>query len=302
MDGGLIVFLFGCLSVLFIVVFFSSFITVQQNTIKILERFGKFHRVLDTGLNIKVPFLDKNVATVTLSLQNLHESVDAVTKDKVVVRIEANLVYAIDRQLVKNFYYDLSDPMTTLRDYVENYMRSHVATKTHEELLSEREEFSIYLIDSLDDILIKWGIKITSFQVINIEFPTEITDAMSKVVASQRLREAAQNEAESQKVKVVKQAEADKEARIMLGEGIAGQRKAIIEGLKNSINDLKSIDGLDPNEVMNLVVVSQYFDTIKDVGSSDNTKVMFMNPSPDGATKLVQDLASAMEASGHKGR
>ncbi len=294
---GAILALIGCSAFIFVVLFFSAIVTVQQNTVKLIERFGKFHKVLDSGLNIIFPILDKQVATVTLALQNLHEQVDAVTKDKVVVKIEANLVYSVDRQLIKEFYYDLSDAMTTLRDYVENYMRSHVATKTHEELLSEREEFSTYLIDSLDDILIKWGIRITSFQVINISFPSEITDAMSKVVASQRLREAAQNEAEANKVKVVKQAEADMESRIMLGEGIAGQRKAIIEGLKNSINDLKSIEGLDPNEVMNLVVISQYFDTIKDVGSSQNTKVMFMNPAPEGASKLVQELASAIEAS-----
>lgn len=295
--GGLLIFSLICGGFFLLALIPSVFKTVQQNTVKIVERFGKFHRVLDTGLNIMVPFLDKTVVTISLALQNLHEEIDAVTKDKVVVKIEANLVYNVERDLVKEFYYELSDAMRTVRDYVENYMRSHVATKTHEELLTEREEFSLFLIDSLDDILIKWGIHLVSFQVINISFPTEITDAMSKVVASQRLREAAQNEAEAQKVKVVKQAEADKEARIMLGEGIAGQRKAIIEGLKQSINDLKSIEGLDPNEVMNLVVVSQYFDTIKDVGSSNNTKVMFMNPSPEGANKLVQDLASAMEAS-----
>lgn len=140
------------------------------------------------------------------------------------MKIEANLVYKIDRKLVKEYYYELSDAMTTVRDYVENYMRSHVASKTHEELLEEREEFSTYLIDSLDDILIQWGIHIVSFQVINIIFPKELTDAMSKVVASQRLREAAQNEAEASKVKIVKNAEANKEANIMLGEGIAGQK------------------------------------------------------------------------------
>jgi len=157
------------------------------------------------------------------------------------------------------------------------------------------------LIESLDDILIKWGFHLVSFQVINIGFPIEITDTMSKVVASQRLREAAQNEAEANKVKVVKQAEANKEANIMLGKGIAGQKQAIIEGLKVSIKDLHEVKGFDPNEIMNLAVISQYFGTIKEVGSSDNTKVMFLNPAPDGANKLIQDLAGAIKAANADG-
>ncbi len=299
MEGPILTF-FVCVGIivgLFILVAIAQgIVTVQQNTVKIIEKFGKYSKTIDSGLNLIVPFLEKPAKTISLALQNLHEEVDAVTKDKVVVKISANLVYQVDRKLVKEFYYELSDAMTTVRDYVENYMRSHVATKTHEELLSEREEFSLYLIDSLDDILIKWGIRIVSFQVINIAFPTEITDAMSKVVASQRLREAAQNESEAQKVKVVKQAEAEKEASILLGEGIAGQKKAIIEGLKSSISDLEDIKAFNPEEVMNLVVISQYFDTIKEVGSSPNTKVMFLNPAPEGASKLVQDLAAAMES------
>lgn len=286
------------LYLIFILLFLTilSFRTVRQNTVTIVERFGKFHRVLDSGLNMVVPLLDKPTASISLALQNLHEAVDAVTRDKVTVKIEANLVYRVDRSMVKEFHYELSDAMTTVRDYVENYMRSHVASQTHEELLLEREEFSTYLIDSLDDILIKWGIRIISFQVINIIFPKEITDAMSKVVASQRLREAAQNEAEANKVTVIKNAEANREANIMLGEGIAGQKQAIMEGLKMSVKDIQDVQGFEPNEIMNLLVISQYFDTIKELGSSGNTKVMFLNPAPEGASQLIQQLSSAIEA------
>ena len=119
---------------------------------------------------------------------------------------------------------------------------------------------------------------------------------MSKVVASQRLREAALNEAEASKIRVVKQAEAEKESRILLGEGVAGERRAIIDGLKNSIDDMKSIPELKTDEVMNLVVVSQYFDTIRAVGESENTKVMFLNPAPNGANDLIQNLSTALES------
>jgi len=286
----------GCLVMVIIISFLSSIRTVSQNHVQLIERFGKYVRTLDSGLHVLTPFIEKAIADISLAMQNLMFDADAVTKDKVVVKVRANLVYAIDRGAVTKYYYELSNPIETLSAYVENYVRSYISSETHEELLERREEVSQYLVDHLDDIMIKWGIKIVSFQVVDIVFPSDITQAMSKVVASQRLREAAQNEAEANKVKVVKEAEAEKDSRILLGEGVAGERRAIIDGLKQSIGEMQNIKGLNADEVMNLVVISQYFDTIKEIGQANNTKVMFMNPAPQGAQELVESLASAMEA------
>jgi regulator of protease activity HflC (stomatin/prohibitin superfamily) len=294
------IFIFYCAaaSILFIIflVIASSLKIVQQNRVKIVERLGKFHGILDSGLNLIMPFIDRAVVDISLAYQNQVFSIDTVTKDKVVVKLKANLIYGIRREKVSEYYYELANAVDTLSSYVENYVRSYVSSQTHEELLERREELSEYLIKHLDEKMSTWGIEINSIQVMDIIFPSTITDAMSKVVASQRLREAALNEAEASKIRVVKQAEAEKESRILLGEGVAGERRAIIDGLKNSIDDMKSIPELKTDEVMNLVVVSQYFDTIRAVGESENTKVMFLNPAPNGANDLIQNLSTALES------
>lgn len=278
---------------------FMSIRIVNQNRVKLVERFGKYVRTLESGLNLVVPFFDIVVSDISLALHNMNFEVDTVTKDKVVVRLKANLIYKIDRNSVVEFYYQLQDPRGTIMSFVENYVRSYVSSQTHEELLERREEISEYLISHLDDKFKTWGIVISSFQVMDIVFPKEITDAMNKVVASVRIREAALNEAEAEKVKVVKAAEAEKESRILLGEGVAGERMAIIDGLKASIDDLRNIPDLNANEIMSLVVVSQYFDTVRAVGESNNAKIMFMNPSPEGANSIIEGLSSALEASNH---
>ncbi len=283
--------------ILFIIVLFASFRIVRQNHVQVVEFLGKYNRTLNPGLNILVPFLERVVTDVNLAFRNQIFQVDTVSSDKVIVKLKANLIYGVEMDKVVDYHYKLVNPLETLSSFVENYVRSFVSTQTHEELLSKREELSEYLILHLEAKMKNWGMKINSIQVMDISFPADITDAMSKVVASQRLKEAATNEAESQKIKIVKQAEADKESRILMGEGIAGERRAIVEGLKSSIDDMKQIKELDTKEIMNLVVVSQYFDTVKSVGESQNTKVLFMNPAPQGAEDMVQSLTKALEAS-----
>lgn len=276
---------------------FSSLRIVRQNHVQIVEFLGKYSRTLNPGLNILVPFFDRVVANVNLAYRNQIFDVDTVSSDKVIVKLKANLIYGVELEKVVDYHYKLVNPLETLSSFVENYVRSFVSTQTHEELLSKREELSEYLILHLEDKMKNWGMKINSIQVMDISFPSDITDAMSKVVASQRLKEAATNEAEAQKIKVVKQAEAEKESRILMGEGVAGERRAIVDGLKSSIDDMKKIKDLDTNEVMNLVVISQYFDTVKSIGESQNTKVLFINPAPQGAEDMVASLTKAMEAS-----
>lgn len=286
-----------CCGSLGLMILFSSFRIIPQNKVGIIERLGKYNRTLRAGISLVLPFIEKNAITIDLAIQNFLFNLETVSKDKVSVKLKANLMYSIEPNKVVEFHYNLNNPWETLQSFVENYVRSFVATQTHEELLEKREEISEYLIKHLDTKMKQWGIIIQGFQIMDIVFPAIITDAMSKVVASQRLKEAAQNEAESRKITVVKQAEAEKQSRILLGEGVAGERQAIIDGLKKSINDMQQIAGLNTEEVMNLVALSQYFDTMKSIGESNNTKVMFVNPAPKGVNDLIQQMTSAIEGS-----
>ncbi len=285
------------LILIFILIFliFKNFVIVPQNHIGIVESFGKFKKTLDPGLHILTPFIETLKTKINLSVQNFFFDLESVTKDKVRVHIKANLIYKVNRSSVTQYFYELKDPKLTLASFVENYSRSYVASQTHEELLEKREDMSDYLLTHLQEKMLKWGIKIIGFQITDIIFPREITDAMSKVVASQRLKEAALNEAEAQKIKIIKQAEAEKESRILLGKGVAGERQAIIEGLKQSIDDMKNIPGLNTHEVMNLIVLSQYFDTIKNIGDSQNTKILFLDSKFDNDS-FLKNMISALES------
>lgn len=272
-----------------------SFRTIKQNHVAIVERFGKFTRVIGPGLRFLIPYIEKIAADIDLAMQNMTFELETVSNDKVIVRLKANLIFSIDKASVTEFYYKLDDPSETLKSFVENYVRSFVSTESHEKLLEKREEISDYLIKHLDTKMSTWGIKIASFQVMDIVFPNVITEAMSRVVASQRLKEAAMNEAEAKKITVVKQAEAEKESRILLGEGVAGERQAIVDGLKKSIDDMKTVKGLNTQEVMNLVALSQYFDTMKAIGDAPNSKVLFVNPNPKGVNDILQQMTGAIE-------
>lgn len=290
----LVIFIFG------IIFLFSTFKIIPQNHVGIVEFLGKYNRSLRAGLNIVIPFLERISVKINLAVQNFLFDLSAVSKDKVTIHLKANLIYAINPTKVTRYWYELSDPKQTIASYVENYVRSFVAGQTHEELLERREEIAVYLIEHLKERFDKWGIDIHGFQIMDIMFPSDINDAMSKVVASQRLREAAVNEAEAGKIRVVKEAEAEKDSRILLGQGVAGERQAIIDGLKNSIDDMQGIPGMNTHEVMNLIVLSQYFDTVKAIGDAPNTKVLFMNPAPEGASNMLQELSAALEANAQK--
>lgn len=289
-----ILFLFF-LVIFAIAMFFAMVKFIPQNHVAIIEQLGKYNRTVTSGVNFVVPFMERVAVKVNLAVRNFPFQFEAVSKDKVNIQIKANLLYSVNEKSVYSYWYELTDPKQTISSYVENYVRSFVAINDHEEILQKRDEISAYLMEHLHEKFINWGIKLEGFQVTDIMFPAIISDAMSKVVASQRLREAALNESEAQKVRVVKNAEAEKESRILMGEGVAGERQAIIDGLKRSIDDMKTIQGLNTHEVMNLIVLSQYFDTVKSIGSSNNSKVMFMNPAPGGAQDIIQQLSSAIE-------
>lgn len=285
------------LPIILLVIIFMSIRIVPQNHVAIIEQLGKYNRTVGAGINFVIPFIERSATQINLAIRNFPFQFEAVSQDKVNIHIKANLLYKVDQKSVYSYWYDLTDSRQTISSFVENYVRSFVATNNHEELLQKREEISGYLMEHLNERFLKWGIMLEGFQVTDIMFPTIISEAMSKVVASQRMREAAMNESEAQKVRVVKNAEAEKESRILMGEGVAGERQAIIDGLKKSIDDMKTIKDLNTHEVMNLIVLSQYFDTIRSVGSSQNAKVMFLNPAPQGANDIIQQLSSAIEVS-----
>jgi regulator of protease activity HflC (stomatin/prohibitin superfamily) len=265
---------------------------VKQQELYIIETFGKYSRTLKSGLNLVLPGVELVAKVVSLRTKNMDFSILAITSDKVTITLDTSLIYqVIDSKAYEVAYY-LDNPVQVIKSTVENSIRSYVANETHEEILQKRDELTIYLIQHLKVQMEEWGYSISSFQVKDVVLPVEITTAMSRVVASKRLQEAAENEATASYIKQVKEAEAQKQSRILQGEGLAGERKAIINGLASSITELKEQTGVSAQSVLNIVMLNQYMDTLRTIGKDDkgNSKVIFMNSNPSGLNEVAQQI------------
>ena len=270
---------------------------VQQQSILIVERLGQFNRVLPPGLHVIIPIFERVVYTLNLRTQNLDFSIVAITSDKVTITLDTSLIYQIIPKEAYSVAYNLQNPVQVIKTTVENSIRAYVAKQSHEEILEKRDELTVYLIDHLRDQMLSWGYQITNFQIKDVVLPSAITDAMSSVVASKRLQEAAENQANAEYIKVVRSAEAQKETRVLQGEGLAGERKAIINGLAESIQDLTVATGTSSESVLNIVMLNQYIDMLRTVGrdGAGNSKIVFLNSNPSGMSNIIQELTSMID-------
>lgn len=281
------------LVVVAIVVSFSIKI-VKQQTAYTVETLGKFSRVIFPGLSLVLPFIESTARKVNLATLTLDFSILAITSDKVNISIDTTLVYRVIPDKVYEAAYAVDNPIATIKALVENAIRAFVATQTHEDVIRSRDEMTEYLTHHLKVKLAQYGYNMDSFQFRDITLPKEITEAMSRVVASKRLQEAAQNEAEAEYIRAVKTAEGQKQTRLLQGQGLALERKAIIEGLSESIKELQSSTGVTSESVMNLVMLNQYIDMLRTITNdkNGNTKTVFINPTPEGMQSMMQQLTS----------
>jgi regulator of protease activity HflC (stomatin/prohibitin superfamily) len=278
----------------FILTFITSLVRiVKQQEVYIIETLGKYSRTLSSGLNLTIPYIDRVAKIISLKAKNLDFSIVTITSDKVHITLDTTLVYQVIPSKAYDVAYKLENPEAVIKTTVENSIRSYVARETHEDILQKRDELTVYLIDHLKVITESWGYEILSFQIKDVVLPNEITMAMSRVVSSKRLQEAAENEAYASYIKEVKQAEAQKQSRILQGEGLAGERKAIINGLSESIMELKGTTGVSAESVLNIVMVNQYIDMLRSVGKDDkgNSKVVFLNSNPSGVSDAMNQVS-----------
>jgi regulator of protease activity HflC (stomatin/prohibitin superfamily) len=286
---------FVILIILIIIILSVSIKIVRQQTAFTVETLGKFNRVIMPGLGLVIPFIETTGKKVNLSTLNMDLSILAITSDKVNIMIDTTLIYRIVENKIYEAAYLLDNPTSTIKVLVENSIRAFVSGLTHEEVIRARDEMTSYLVEHLSAKLFVYGYQIESFQFKDINLPKEITDAMSRVVASKRLQEAAQNEAEAEYIKMVKKAQAQKETRFLQGQGLALERKAVIDGLSESIKELQSSTGVTASSVMTLILTNQYIDMLRTVSTGTGTKVVFLNSSASGLDQSMQQFSELMK-------
>jgi regulator of protease activity HflC (stomatin/prohibitin superfamily) len=285
--------------IIILLIILSSIRIINQNTVAVVEFLGKYNRTMVAGLNFKIPFLESIRERVSLRQQNFALQGNYPSKDKVIVTIGTNLIYSVDKaehiEGVKKYVYELEDRSKSIEASVENSLRTYVAKETHESLLEKKEELALHIKTDLEVQFREWGMQIHSFQITNVTFPIMITNAMSEVVASEQLKKAAENKGEAIKIQAIKEAEAEKERKRLQGEGIALERRAIAEGLKQSIEVVAGATNQSASEIIATLTLTQYLDTMKSIGSSQNSKVIFMDSSVNKTHDIMQQIVSGIE-------
>jgi regulator of protease activity HflC (stomatin/prohibitin superfamily) len=267
----------------------GSFFTVSTAQVAVITRFGKFLRVAEAGLNWKRPFFDSVAATVSLRVNQITLTVETKTKDNVFVTIPISVQNRVRPEKVYDAYYKLADPQAQIKSYVEQVILGHVPGMTLDEVFASQSSIAAAVKHELDADMTGFGYEIVNVLVTDIVPDVKVKSAMNDINAAQREQVAATARGEAEKILVVKKAEAEAESKALQGQGIANQRKAIIEGLQASIEQFqKVVEGASAKEVMQLVMVTQYFDTLKSIGESNKTSTLFLSHSP-GTVKEISD-------------
>ncbi|MGA7326018.1 MAG: SPFH domain-containing protein [Rhodomicrobium sp.] len=270
-------------------IFVGSFFTVNTAEVAVVVRFGKFLRIAEPGLNWKWPVIDSIAGKVSLRVNQITLTMETKTKDNVFVTIPISVQNRVRPEKVFDAYYKLSDPVAQIQSYVEQVILGHVPGMTLDEVFASQSGIAAAVKLELDTDMAGFGYEIVNVLVTDIVPDAKVKSAMNDINAAQREQVAANARGEAEKILVVKRAEAEAESKALQGQGIANQRRAIIQGLQTSIEQFqKVVGGATTSEVMQLVLVTQYFDTLKTIGESDKTNTLFLSHSP-GSVKDVSD-------------
>src|ERR1700740_1861053 len=273
----------------------GSFFTVETAQVAIVQRLGKFARVAGPGLNWKTPYLQRVGYRLSMKVQQFDVQVETKTQDNVFVQIPVSIQYKVIPDSVEAAFYKLSDPVKQIESMVYNVVLGHVPKMKLDDTFLNQADIASDLRDNLDASMKEYGYSIVKVLISDIVPDTKVKAAMNDINAAQREREATVSRAETNKMLLVKQAEAEAESKRLQGEGIANQRKAIITGLKDSVEDFaKTVPGSTPQDLMKLVLMTQYFDTLKDIAANDHSNTILIPHTPNTLTDLFSQIRNAI--------
>jgi regulator of protease activity HflC (stomatin/prohibitin superfamily) len=297
MDPTTFVLMFlGAIVVLFALsIVFGSFFTVETAQVAIVQRLGKFARVAGPGLNWKTPLIEVVVRRMSMKVQQFDVQVETKTQDNVFVQIPVSIQFKVIPEAVEAAFYKLTDPVKQIESMVYNVVLGHVPKMKLDDTFLNQADIANDLRDNLDASMKEYGYSIVKVLISDIVPDQKVKAAMNDINAAQREREATVSRAETNKMLLVKQAEAEAESKRLQGEGIANQRRAIITGLKDSVEDFaKTVPGSTPQDVMQLVLMTQYFDTLKDIAANDHTNTVLIPHSPSTLSDLFSQVRNAI--------
>jgi regulator of protease activity HflC (stomatin/prohibitin superfamily) len=286
---------YGIVALVVLGAILSGFFQVETAAAVVVQRMGKFQRVATAGMNFKLPYIDQIAGRIDLRVQQLALDVETKTKDNVFVKIPVSVQYHVIPEKVYEAFYKLANPKQQISSYVFNVILGHVPKMNLDDAFLQQSDIAIAIKEGLDDVMKTYGYAIDQALVTDIEPDEKVKAAMNEINAAQREQVAASARGEAEKILKVKQAEAEAESKALQGQGIANQRKAIINGLKDSVEAFsQAVEGSSPKDVMMLVLVTQYLDTIKEIGAQDKSNTLFMSHSPAAMGDIFRQLQDAI--------
>jgi regulator of protease activity HflC (stomatin/prohibitin superfamily) len=265
---------------------------VPQDQVAVVERFGKFDRLSYPGcLCLPVPCVCTYAGAVSMRVQQLNVRVESKSKDNVFISMVVAVQFVVLKDRIYEAFYKLSSPTHQINSFVFDAVRAQVPKLTLDEVFEEKNQIADHVREQLAAQMTEFGFKILQTLIIDLEPDDKVKNAMNEINANRRLRIAAQEKAEADKIMLVKRAEADAESKYLQGDGVARQRRAIVEGLRDSVHDFtERVGEIAPKDVLELVLVTQYFDTLKEVGLHSQNNTLFIPHNPGSLNKLAREI------------
>jgi regulator of protease activity HflC (stomatin/prohibitin superfamily) len=295
MFEGMLGFLFVVIAIGAVFMMFGPLFTVNQQTAAIVQRFGRFSRVAQPGLNFRIPMIEMIAGRINLRVQQLDVKVETKTEDNVFVHVIVAVQYHVLPEKVYEAYYRLANANQQITAFVFDVVRARVPRIKLDDLFEKKDEIADAVKNELSHVMYDFGYGIVKALVTDIDPDHTVKEAMNAINAAQRMRIAATEKGEADRILKVKAAEAEAQSKALQGKGIADQRRAIVDGLRESVDEFqKSVPGATAQDVMNLVLMTQYFDTLKEIGASSVSNTILIPHSPGSLSDLTSQMRTAM--------
>ena len=279
---------------------FGVFFIINQQTAGVIERFGKFHSIRQSGLQLKIPVIDRIAGKLSLKIQQLDVIIETKTKDDVFVKLKVSVQYKVIKEKVYDAFYKLDFPHEQITSYVFDVVRAEVPKMILDDVFLKKDDIAIAVKSELNVAMMEYGYDIIKTLVTDIDPDAQVKEAMNRINASEREKVAAQFEGDAARILIVEKAKAEAESKRLQGQGIADQRREIARGLEESVSVLNKVD-INSQEASALIVVTQHYDTLQSIGQETNSNLILLPNSPQAGSEMLNNMVASFTASNQIG-
>jgi len=279
---------------------YGVFFIVKQQTAVVIERFGKFQSIRNSGLQLKIPIVDRISGRLSLKIQQLDVIIETKTLDDVFVKLKVSVQYKVIRDKVYEAFYKLEYPHDQITSYVFDVVRAEVPKMKLDDVFVKKDDIAIAVKSELQDAMLEYGYDIIKTLVTDIDPDLQVKNAMNRINASEREKIAAQFEGDAARILIVEKAKAEAESKRLQGQGIADQRREIARGLEESVEVLNKV-GINSQEASALIVVTQHYDTLQAIGEETNSNLILLPNSPQAGSDMLNNMVASFTASNQIG-